>query len=241
MKILDKIQAKAKDLYNNPSVTIAFLGDSITQGCFECYYDENETLQTVFDGKSGYPTRVKEILNYLYPSVQINLINSGISGDWAANGNMRFSRDIAPYKPDLVVVSFGANDSCQGKNYVEEYTKQLKEIFDKVKKIGAECVFVFQNMMNTKTSCHLKDVRERDLAKTFADIQNGGTFDCFYEEAKSAAKECGVAFCDVYSAWKRMYESGVDTTELLANKFNHPVREMHYYTALKVVETIFEI
>lgn len=240
MKILEKLQNKAKDMYNNPAVTIAFLGDSITQGCFECYYDENEAIQTIFDAKSGYPTRVKEILELLYPGAQINLINSGISGDHAANGNKRFARDIAPYAPDLVVVSFGSNDSCRGKTYVEEYAKQLKEIFGKVKAIGAECVFVFQNMMNTNVSCHLKDSRERELARSFAEIQNDGTFELFYDAAKSAAKEYGVAFCDVYGAWKRMHENGVNTTELLSNKFNHPVREMHYYTAIKVVESIFE-
>ena len=113
MKIIEKISKKNKDIYGAKPVTIAFLGDSITQGCFECYFDENG-VQTVFDAKSAYPARIKEILNTLYPSAQINIINSGISGDNAVNGNNRFERDIAPFHPDMVVVSFGLNDSCQG-------------------------------------------------------------------------------------------------------------------------------
>ena len=65
MRIIEKINQKNKDIYGDKPVTIAFLGDSVTQGCFECYFDQ-QGVQTVFDSKSSYPTRVKEILNILY-------------------------------------------------------------------------------------------------------------------------------------------------------------------------------
>lgn len=239
MKILQKISKKNNNIYQAKPVTIAFLGDSVTQGCFECYFDKNG-VQTVFDSKSAYPMRVKEILNTLYPSAQINIINSGISGDNVVNGNNRFERDITPFNPDMVVVAFGLNDSCQGKEKVEQYTKALENIFEKTKSIGAECIFIFQNMMNTRVSAHLKEEREKELAKHFANIQNDGVLDFYYEAAKAVANECEVPFCDIYGVWKKMYENGVDITELLANKYNHPIRELHYYTAMKVVETIFE-
>ena len=71
MKILEKINQKSKDLVGTAPVTIAFLGDSVTQGCFECYYDEKDNLQTVFDSKSGYPSRVKEMLNLLVKIMQV--------------------------------------------------------------------------------------------------------------------------------------------------------------------------
>ena len=241
MDLIRKLDLKNKDIYGAKPVTIAFLGDSVTQGCFECYFDENNTIQTVFDAKSGYPTRVKEILNILYPSVQINVINSGISGDSAPNGSNRFERDIAPFNPDLVVVSFGLNDGCQGRGKVKNYTDALESIFAKVKALGAECVFVFQNIMNTKVSPQLKEKREQYLAAYFAEIQNRGDLDFYYEKAKETALKCGVKFCDVYSAWKKMQEGGVDTTDLLANYYNHPIRQFHYYTAIKIVETIFEL
>ena len=38
-----------------------------------------------------------------------------------------------------------------------------------------------------------------------------------------------------------MFYSGVDVTELLSNKLNHPIREFHYYTAIKLLETIFDL
>ena len=180
-------------------------------------------------------------MNILYPSAQINVINSGISGDSAPNGNNRFERDITPFNPDLVVVSFGLNDGCQGRDKVKKYTDALESIFAKVKTLGAECIFVFQNIMNTKVSPHLKEKREQDLAAYFAEIQNRGDLDFYYEKAKETAERCGVKFCDVYSSWKKMQEGGVDTTELLANYYNHPIRQFHYYTAVKIVETIFEL
>lgn len=240
MKIIDKIKNKALDIYAEKPVTIAFLGDSVTQGCFECYFDE-KGIQTVFDAKSSYSSRVKELLNLLYPSAQINIINSGISGDNAPNGNKRFERDIAPYHPDLVVVSFGLNDACSGRENVARYTEALKSIFEKVKALNAECIFIFQNTMNTKVSCHLKDEREKELARSFAEIQNRGDLKYYCEQAKITAKECGVEFCDLYSVWENMIEGGVDTTELLSNKYNHPVREFHYYIAIKIIEKMFGI
>ena len=37
---------------------------------------------------------------------------------------------------------------------------------------------------------------------------------------------------------EKLLSVGVDTTELLANKLNHPAREFHYYMAIKLLETI---
>ena len=240
MKIIQKISAKNADIYNAKPVTIAFIGDSVTHGCFECYFDE-KGVQTIFDIKSGYPTRVKEILNTLYPSAQINIINSGISGDMAPNGNLRFSRDVASFNPDLVVVSFGLNDSTKGREKVKEYTDALKGIFTKTKEIGAECICLFPNMMNTKVSPHLSDERMKNLAKHFAYMQKQGDVEFYCKNAKATAKECGVEFLDLYSVWKKWAKNGVDTTELLSNKFNHPIKEIQFYMAVKVVEKMFGI
>ena len=80
MKIAEKLNAN-RDIRGAAPVTIAFLGDSVTQGCFECFINEAGEIDTVFDYKNSYSTRMKELLNILYPEVQINIINSGISGD----------------------------------------------------------------------------------------------------------------------------------------------------------------
>ncbi len=240
MKILEKIINKNVNFWANPSITIAFLGDSVTHGCFDCYFDNNGRIQTIFDPSKAYPQRVKEILNQLYPSVQINIINSGISGDNARNGNERFDRDIAKFSPDLVVVSYGLNDCMGGKKNVETYVSSLKSIFSKVKDLGAECIFLTENMMCTYPSPHLKELREKSLAETISAYQNDGTLDYFFDSAKAAAKECEIRICDMYSIWKTLYESKVDTTDLLANYYNHPIPLFHKYTAIKLVEEMFK-
>ena len=48
MKILEKIKKKQNDIQNNPNVTIAFLGDSITQGCFELYKTGKEIVNSFY-------------------------------------------------------------------------------------------------------------------------------------------------------------------------------------------------
>ena len=90
-------------------------------------------------------------------------------------------------------------------------------------------------------SAYYKEEHEQNLAKYFAGIQNRGDLAYYGEKAQEVAKEYGVAFCDIYGVWNKMYENGVDITELLANKYNHPIRELHYYTAIKIVETMFDV
>ena len=41
MRIIEKMAEKSKDNFEKRGVTIAFLGDSVTQGCFELYINEN--------------------------------------------------------------------------------------------------------------------------------------------------------------------------------------------------------
>ena len=210
MKIIDKLNVK-QDIYGEKPVTIAFLGDSVTQGCFECYIKEDGKIETVFDYKSAYSTRLREMLN------------------------------ILPFSPDLVVVSYGLNDACKGIEKLDNYRKNLREIFENVSLGGAEVIFLTQNAMNTKKSCHLKgDDALTKTAVMTANIQNDGVMKAYMDAAKQVANECGVKVCDVYPMWEKMIAGGVDTTELLANKINHPIREIHYYMAMKLIETMFD-
>lgn len=240
MNIIEKINKK-KDMYNERPVTIAFLGDSVTQGCFECFPTSEKSLDTVFDYKSAYSTRIKEILNILYPKVQINIINSGISGDSAVNGYERLERDVLCFSPDLCVVSFGLNDSTFGDKGIEKYKNALSNIFSKLSENSIETIFLTQNTMCTKESYHLTQPILIESANRLSKIQNSKILNKYFEQAKSVCEEYNVKICDMYSVWEKMENSGVETTELLANKLNHPIREFHYYIAIKLIETMFEI
>ena len=89
MKIIEKLAEKEHDMYGKAPVTIAFLGDSVTHGCFEVYRVGENGLDTVFEAENSYSHKVKTILHTLFPRTQINVIGAGISGDNAANGLTR--------------------------------------------------------------------------------------------------------------------------------------------------------
>ncbi len=241
MKIIQKIAAKANALRQENPVTIAFLGDSVTQGCFECYKTGEKSIQTVFERQNAYSTRLAEILALLYPSAQVNIINSGISGDNAVGGSNRLERDVLAYHPDLVVVSFGLNDSGEGVEGIGAYVDALRSIFTRVQQQGAELIFLTENCMNTHVSPHLpKDEYFVSLATRLAERQNDGVLKKYFDAAKELCAELGVTVCDLHQKWQQLLDGGADVTELLANKLNHPVRQMHYYMAIKLLETMFE-
>ena len=111
MTLVEKIKQKQADIYSSRPITLAFLGDSVTQGCFEIYPEEPGNLNVVYDCEAVYHSRIKKIFSLLYPSLPVNIINAGISGDDALHGLARLDRDVISYNPDLTVVCFGLNDS----------------------------------------------------------------------------------------------------------------------------------
>lgn len=236
MKIAQKLAQKAADNWGAPTVTIAFLGDSVTQGCFELRRYDGDEFDTVYDKNSAYHAYVAKILSILYPSVPVNIINGGVSGSNAAHGLERLERDVLRHHPDLTVVCFGLNDCGQKEEGLETYLNSLKDIFDALERSGSEILFMTPNMMNTQVSVNLKDPLFRQIAEKIGQLQNDGILDLYLEKAKALCAERNIPVCDCYAKWKAMHAAGVDITELLANKINHPTREMNWLFAVSLVE-----
>ena len=241
MKIIQQI---ANNVNSFQSVTISFLGDSVTQGCFDIYKNKNGNVSTVFDQQSSYEMSVLKILSTLFPTVPVNIINAGVSGGKAAAGLERVERDVIRHSPDLTVVCFGLND-CKGKystiesENIKGYISALEGIFTKLKAAGIETLFMTPNMMNTTISPHLTDPDFIALAENCAAAQNRGVLEAHLTAAKELCQKMNIPVCDCYAIWKKLYESGVDITELLANKINHPTREMNKLFAIELVRTMF--
>jgi len=240
MKITQLMMEKALDNKRSGGVTIACLGDSVTQGCFEIYMKNEKESETVFEQEFAYHAYLKKILSALYPSVPVNIINAGISGTNAAFGYLRLERDVLRYNPDLVIVCFGLNDSGKGEEGIKEYTDALKNIFTDILKSGAEVIFMTPNMMNTTVSPHITNECIIEVAQKIQNIQNGGVMDKYMEAAGSLCKTMQIPVCDCYEKWKLLYKNGVNTTELLSNKINHPTRFMMRLFASMLVDTIME-
>ena len=240
MRVMQKFIEKANNVTTAEGVTLAFIGDSVTQGCFEIYTKSDGNIETVFDKKNAYHAHLANMLATLYPNVPVNIINAGISGNKATQGLSRLDRDVISHRPDLAVVCFGLNDSTKGLDMLETYETSLREIFKKLNAADIETIFMTPNMMCTSVSCHIKEQSHIDTAVKCMHVQTDGVLDKYLDRAKIIAKEEGVTVCDCYAKWQTLYKNGVDITELLANKINHPTREMNRLFAVSLLETILK-
>lgn len=85
------VQAQSLSPFKNGD-KIAFIGNSITEAGF---YGSNIWLY--------YMTR--------FPEQRITILNTGIGGDVVGQMNDRFEHDVLSKKPNIVVLTFGMNDS----------------------------------------------------------------------------------------------------------------------------------
>lgn len=236
MKIIEKFKEKSNNLKNAAPVTIAFLGDSVTQGCFDMYMPKPNEPDTYFDAENAYHTKLRKIFNMLYPQVPVNIINAGISGGNATEGLERIERDVLRFSPDLCVVCFGLND-CNSKS-IEEYCQSMRGIFETLQKKGIEVIHMTPNMMCTQVV--FPDGHPfREIAQAVMNSQVSGKLESFLDAAKEIAREKNIPVCDCYSKWKTLFEGGVNITWLLSNKINHPTENMNWMFAYSLAETMF--
>ena len=182
MKIIDKIILKQENLHESRQPVIAFLGDSVTQGCFELFV-QNGRVKPATRPKSGYVEKVKELFEILYPTVPVNIINAGISGDSAYGGAKRLERDVLSYNPDLVVVCFALNDSGLEQDGLKRYTDSLREIFDRVADFGAEIIFMTPNIKNDNVDISMGEQIDK-IAEEVAENERNGWLLKYLDEAK---------------------------------------------------------
>lgn len=212
MHIKDKIFMDRKALEKEGAITIVVFGDSITHGSLL-----NEiNYETVY-----WNLLRKKILN-VRNYVPVNVINSGIGGVSAKSSLNRIDKQVLAYSPDLVIVCFGLNDV---NGTLEEYLSSLRTIFEKCRNSGADVIFMTPNMLNTYVADDTPP-EYLDYAEKTAGYQNSGKMDLFMNSAINLAIEMNIDVCDCYSKWKELNKTQ-DTTKLLVNRINHPIKEMH--------------
>lgn len=226
MRIKDKINLDYEGLCQHGAITIVAFGDSVTHGA-------------VGDGEINYETvywnRLRKKINDVRNYVPVNVINSGIGGITAKGSLDRMERDVFSHNPDLVIVCFGLNDV---NGTLEEYISSLEAIFAECNKREIEAVFLTPNMLNTYVADDtLEELKE--YAEITAEMQNSGRMDSYVEAAVALAEAMNIKVCDCYSKWKKLSETE-DVTMLLANRINHPVKEMHELFAEELFKIIME-
>lgn len=225
MKITEKIKLDYNGLVENGPITIVAFGDSVTHGAVGPDEINYETV---------YWNRLRRKINQVRDYVPVNVINAGIGGITAKDSLGRMDKQVFAHNPDLVIVCFGLNDV---NGTLEEYLDALKSIFERCQENEVDIIFMTPNMLNTYVAEGTEEKYREYAAKT-ADMQNSGRMDLFMESACELAESMGVAVCDCYAEWRKLSETR-DTTLLLANRINHPTKEMHALFADKLFEVIF--
>ena len=235
MTLKEKLRKKFTNYSIESPVVAAFLGDSVTHGCFEVLVKPTGSLECVYDQEAVYSNLFRKKFNAAFPGCPLGVINAGISGGSAAEGLARTDRDVIRFSPDLAVVCFGLNDvlRCSVENYVESLTG----IFRKLKENDILPVFMTPNMFcTTPRATPVKELY--GTSEECAEVQNSGKFDAFLKCAVEEALREDVTVCDCYSDWKAIAEHGTDVTYLLSNFINHPTRQMHDLFASRLFDTI---
>ena len=96
------------------------------------------------------------------------------------------------------------------------------------------------NMMNTEISPSIQDPDIKEIAEMCKKNQNEGYLKEYLEAAKELCRKSSVTVCDCYAVWWDLYRNGVNVTELLSNKINHPTREMNAIFAYELVKTMLK-
>ena len=226
MKLIEKLKMDYNGLVENGPITIVAFGDSVTHGAV----GPNE-----IDYETVYWNRLKQKIHAVRNYIPVNVINAGIGGITAKDSLNRMEKQVLAHAPDLVIVCFGLNDVNRT---LEEYLSALKEIFTRCQAHEVDIIFMTPNMLNT-TVAEDTEEKYREYAVKTAEMQNGGRMDLYMKSACDLAKSMGVTVCDCYSAWKKLSETE-DITHRLANRINHPTREMHALFADMLFDIIFE-
>lgn len=90
---------------------------------------------------ASYPSRLQDALRQRFPGADISVINAGVNGQDAPEMLARFDRDVAAYKPTLVIWQAGVNALFRS-NGLAEAEGQLREAIARVKALGADLVLV---------------------------------------------------------------------------------------------------
>lgn len=202
-------------------VTICFLGDSITQGCFEL---------GVCDLNAVYHNQLRMLLAEKYPSLPVNIINAGRGGDNTQEALARLDRDVISHYPDIVVIYLGTNDVW---GTTDGFQEGMTAIIERLLTEGCYIVLMTGTHMNKAVRPHLTP-EMAEIAEKMAVRQNEGHCLAVFEITRKLAETYGLPLVDIYAHYDELAAQGVDTDTLLANGINHPSREMHAVFAEKL-------
>lgn len=139
---------------------IVFFGDSIT----DC--DRDRTDETSLG--NGYVKVLADKLRPIYPDMDIELFNKGISGNEVCDLLARVQRDVIDLKPDAVVMMIGINNTIHRFKYGKELNYKLFEndlvaLIKKLKDAGIVVIFLEPFLLPAPDKKRMRSVFDKEL------------------------------------------------------------------------------
>ncbi len=139
---------------------IVFFGDSIT----DCGRDRNDIKSL----GTGYVKILSDKLRPIYPDMDIELINKGVTGDEVADLLERVQGDVIDLKPDAVVIMIGINNTLHKFKYGTEpdfhkFKVDLTELIKKLKRAGIIVIFLEPFLLPAPDKLRMRKVFDQEL------------------------------------------------------------------------------
>lgn len=139
---------------------IVFFGDSIT----DCDRDRSDESSL----GNGYVKVLADKLRPIYPDMDIELINKGISGNEVCDLLARVQRDVVDLQPDAVVVMIGINNTIHQFKYGKElnfkqFERDLKELVRILKEDGRVVIFLEPFLLPAPDKKRMRPVFDKEL------------------------------------------------------------------------------
>ena len=139
---------------------IVFFGDSIT----DCDRDRSDEKSL----GNGYVKALADKLHPIYPDMDIDLINKGVSGNEVCDLLARVQRDVIDLKPDAVVIMIGINNTIHQFKYGKElnfkqFERDLKELVSKLKEAGIVVIFLEPFLLPAPDKKRMRPVFDKEL------------------------------------------------------------------------------
>ena len=139
---------------------IVFIGDSITD-CERDRTDENSL-------GNGFVKILSDKLRPIYPDMDIQLINKGISGNEVCDVLARVNKDVIDLKPDTAVVMIGINNVLHQYKYgkqldLKQFERDFTELLGKIKEAGITLIVLEPFLMPAPDKLRMRPLFNKEL------------------------------------------------------------------------------
>src|SRR5919109_4029439 len=119
----------ARAIRRREALVIVAIGSSSTQGV------------GASDQAHTYPALLAEELRRRWPRLDVTVVNKGVGGERAEQMLARFTRDVLPYRPQLVIWQTGSNQALVGED-VQGYEKTVREGIARLKAAHTDVILM---------------------------------------------------------------------------------------------------